>query len=216
MSRFVRVLAPAALLLSALAAAPAQAHEGNPQYRSVVRSIAPATPGLQARVLDHDDALQLVNRSGKAVVILGYAGDPYARVLADGTVQVNERSPDVALDEDAHQHDAVDTTAPAGAPRWHTLDRTGRFEWHDHRIHYRDAGLPRPVTDRTKETKVFDWQVPLRVGARRGAIAGTLAWVGEPGSSSFPTAAVVSLAVLALLAIGAVALVRRRRAEQAR
>ena len=55
--------------------------------------------------------------------------------------------------------------------------------------------------------------MPLLVAGAPGAIDGTLTWVGEPGAgSSFPTAAVVSLVVLVLLAVGAVVLVRRRRA----
>jgi len=206
-----RTIALSAAALLALAA-PAAAHEGDPDYRSVVTAVTPRTPGLDARVLDHDDALELVNRGGPTVVVLGYAGEPYARVLADGTVQVNERSPAVALNEDEHQHEAPPATAPAGPPRWRTLDRTGRLEWHDHRIHYRGHGLPPQVDDAAERTLVRAWRVPLRVGGRPGAIAGTLTWLGEPDDGGFPAAAAASLAALALLALGAVALVRRRRA----
>lgn len=209
--RRLRRAAALALAAVTLAVAPAAAHEGEPQYRSVVTAITPATAGLRVEVLDHDDALQLVNRSGATVVVYGYDREPYARVLADGTVQVNERSPAVTLNEDQHEADDPPATAPEGPPRWRTLDRTGRFEWHDHRIHWRKDGLPPQVTDRAKETKVFDWRVPLRVGGRPGAIVGTLTWVGEPSSSSFPTGAVVSLAAVALLGLAAVVLIRRRR-----
>jgi MYXO-CTERM domain-containing protein len=164
------------------------------------------------QVLDHDDALQIVYHGKETVVVYGYDGEPYVRVLPDGTVQVNERSPALALNDDEHQHVTPPAKAPIGAPRWHTLDRTGRFEWHDHRIHWRKAGLPPQVTDTARQTKVFDWRVPLRVGGASGAIAGTLTWVGEAGSSSgFPTAAAISLAVLLLLAVAGVGLVRRRR-----
>ena len=93
-----------------------------------------------------------------------------------------------------------------------TLDETGRFAWHEDRIKWRKSAVPPQVTDRSKETKVLDWRVPIRVGTQAGAIEGTLFWVGEPGSSDgFPVAAVVSLAVLAGLAAAAVVLVRRRR-----
>jgi len=209
--RRLRRAAAIALAALPLAVASAAAHEGDPQYRSVVTAVSPATAGLRVEVLDHDDALQLVNRSGTTIVVYGYDREPYARVLADGTVQVNERSPAVTLNEDDHEAEDPPASAPEGPPRWRTLDRTGRFEWHDHRIHWRKDGLPPQVTDRTQETKVFDWRVPLRVGGHAGAVAGTLTWVGEPSSSSFPTAAVVSLVVLALLGLAAVALVRRRR-----
>lgn len=263
MSRFRRAALPAALLL-ALAAVPAAAHEGNPDYRSTVREITPPTEGLTARVLDHDDALLVVNQSDEVVVILGDRGVPYARLLADGTVQVNTRSPLAHEDEEpeadggdegasaaplgapsgpglyasvtllahgdevheaspAHSDDATGDDATRGArangPAWLTLDGTGRFQWHDDRIKYRASAVPPQVTDESEETKVKDWRVPIAVGGQPGAIAGTLTWVGEPGGgSSFPTAAVVSLVVLAGLAVGAVAVVRRRRAagEQGR
>jgi hypothetical protein len=201
----------AALALGA-AAVPVAAHEGDQRYRSVVTAVTPATRGLQAQVLDYDDRLQLVNHSGRTVMIAGYAGAPYARVLADGTVQVNQRSAGVTLNEDEGQALAVTAVKDKpGPPAWKTLDRTGTIEWHDHRIHYRASAVPPQVRDRSKRTLVDRWRVPIVVGGRPGTIAGTLTWVGTGGSSSFPVAAVVSLAMLVVLALGAVALVQRRR-----
>jgi hypothetical protein len=225
MSR-IRKAALSAALVSALAAVPAAAHEGDPHYRSTVVQIIPATDGLSGTVLDHDDELQLVNKSGKDVIVLDQDGEPYARLQADGTVQVNGRS-SLARGENAppsgaqasatllahagHEHE--------GAPlrsAWVTVDRTGRYAWHDPRINYRVRAVPPQVTDTSKETKVKDWRVPLLVAGQAGDVLGTLTWLGEPGGgSSFPTAAVVSLVVLALLAAGAVVLVRRRRAGEA-
>jgi len=246
MPRIRKAVLPAALsVLSALSASvPAAAHEGDPHYRSVVNEIVPATDGLSGTVLDHDDALQLMNKSTKDVVVLDEDGEPYARLLADGTVQVNARSsmargenapPSGAAHDDhasadarlyasvtllahaEHEHGAEagdDAGGTSAAPRtdWVTLDRTGRYAWHDPRINYRAQPVPPQVTDTSQETKVKDWRVPLLVAGQAGAVLGTLTWVGEPGGgSSFPTAAVVSLIVLALLAAGAVVLVRRRR-----
>lgn len=248
MSR-IRIAVLSAALASALAV-PALAHEGDPRYRSVVNEIVPATEGLTATVLDHDDALQIVNKSGEDVVVLDQDAEPYARLLADGTVQINARS-SLARGENAppsgaeadHAHDdsadarlyasvtllahgdeehapgeAHDEGAGAddgtAAPRiaWVTIDRTGRYAWHDPRINDRTHRIPPQVTDESKETKVKDWRVPLLVAGQAGDVLGTLTWVGEQGGgSSFPTAAVVSLAVLALLAVAAVVLVRRRR-----
>jgi len=225
MSR-IRKTALSAALVSALAAVPAAAHEGDPHYRSVVTSIVPATDGLSGNVLDHDDELQLVNKSGKDVVVLDERGEPYARLQADGTVQVNARS-SMARGENApppgaeasitllahagHEHEAAPPTTA-----WATVDRTGRYAWHDPRINYRVRPVPPQVTDTSKQTKVEDWRVPLLVAGQAGDVLGTLTWLGEPGGgSSFPTAAVVSLVVLALLAVAAVVLVRRRRAAEA-
>jgi len=238
-----RALAPAALAALVLAAVPAAAHEGDARYRSVVQRIVPPTDGLSATVLDHDDALQLVNESGRDVVVLDEDGEPFARLLADGSVQVNRASS--LAREDRRDDDetasaprlyaAVDVApllahggeehapgeehaAPRAAPRiaWTTVDRTGRYSWHDPRISYRGQGVPPQVTDETRETKVEDWRVPLLVGGAAGDVIGTLTWVGEPGAgSSFPTAAVVSLVVLGLLGAAGVVLARRRRAGEA-
>ena len=240
-SRIRAVVLPAIVTaLLALSAGPALAHEGDSHYRSVVTRIVPAADGLSAQVLDHDDALLIVNKSDRDVTILDRAGGPYARLLADGTVEVNARS-SLAVGENApsgphgqpedhadaslyasvtllahagHEHgDEGGAGAPAGAgPDWVTIDKTGRYQWHDPRINYRTHPVPPQVTDTSKETKVKDWRVPLLVAGRAGDVLGTLTWVGEPGAgSSFPTAAVVSLVVLVLLAAGAVVLVQRRR-----
>jgi hypothetical protein len=214
MSRFDQAALPTALLLLALTAAPALAHEGNPNYRSVIETIAPSTHGLSGQILDHDDELAIVNKSDRDVTLLGTDDKPYARLLADGTVQVNARSA-MATGENAPPADGK-----AAGGGWVTIDKTGRYAWHDPRINYRTRPVPPQVSDQSKLTKVKDWRVPLRVAGQAGAVDGTLFWVGKPGAgSSFPTGAVVSLVVLVLLGLGAVALVRRRRAaaeEQAR
>jgi len=218
---------PAALAAAglALAAASAAAHEGDPRYRSTVEAIVPATEGLSARVLDHDDALELTNRSGKDVVVLGEDGRPWIRLRADGAVQVDRAAEEteeehagagwkLASYQLAHEGHEHEEPAPAGgrAIHWATLDRTGRYAWHDARIRWTGAGLPPEVVDESRETRISAWRVPIRVGDRPGAIQGTLTWVGEPAAEGgFPTGAAVSLGAIALLVLAAVALVRRRR-----
>ena len=233
----------AAVLLTAAAVGPAAAHEGNPDYRSEVRAVTPSTDGVTVRVLDHDDSLELTNRGDKAVLVYGYENEPYVRVLADGSVQVNEASTTIkaagqedaeeeddhasagyvlasydyahAGGEEGHHDESSESKSGSGtsdAVRWVTLDKTGRFAWHEDRIKWRKTAVPPQVTDRSQETKVLDWRVPIRVGTQAGAIEGTLFWVGEPGSTDgFPVTAVVSLAAVALLAAAAVVVVRRRR-----
>jgi hypothetical protein len=214
LSRVWRAVSPAVVLL-AMSAVPAGAHQGNPDFRSVVRSVTPSVPGLQVQVLGFDSELQLTNRTGRAVVIYGYDGEPYARVLTDGTVQTNVRSPAVYLNEDRFGTTPVPASAkPSLPPQWRTLDRTGRFVWHDHRMHWMAHTTPPIVHDTSKKTKVFDYTIPLQVGAGRGAVGGTLYWVGS--ASGFPVAAIVSLVVVVLLAVGLVVVVRRRRGGGAR
>ena len=154
----------AALLLGA---APALAHQGNPHYRSTVERITPPVKGVTATVLNFDDRIQIQNTSGRTVVIDGYDGKPYARLLADRTVQVNTNNPAYYLNDDRY----ADATVPKGlgtTPKWKLVDRTGRFEWHDHRSHYMSPKVPPKVTDQDKRTFIFDWKVPIEVDGAQG------------------------------------------------
>ena len=138
-----------ALAVAALLAPPALAHEGNPNYRSTVRAVDPASEGLSVQVLNFDDRLELRNDSGRMVTIMGYGGEPYARLLADGTVQVNRRSPASYLNEDRFADAEVPQSADSdAAPVWRTLDGSGRFDWHDHRAHWMGKNLPPQVEGR--------------------------------------------------------------------
>jgi hypothetical protein len=212
MSRLRLVVALAALFALALAPA-ALAHQGNPNYRSVVDGVTPKVPGVRLQVLNLDDRLELQNTSGRTVLVKGYNGEPYARILADGTVQVNRRSPAFYLNDDRFAQVKVPADAKPGAtPQWQVVDKAGRFQWHDHRIHWMSQIPPTQVTDKSKRTKVFDWQVPLQVGATKGAINGTLFWQPRAGGGA-PVGAYAGLGLIALLGLGAVAAVRRRRAE---
>ncbi len=198
-----------ALIALALAATNAHAHGGGGlDYISKVRS---APDGTAVEVLERDDRLVLRNGSGKTVVVEGYNGEPYARLGADGTVEVNLNSPAHYLNEDRFAK--VDLPARAdeqAAPAWERVDRSGSFEWHDHRMHWMGAGRPPAVEDPERRTKVFDWAVPLRVGSSPGSVTGTLTWVGR-ADDSFPVAAAVALGAVVLGGIVLVVVVRRRR-----
>jgi hypothetical protein len=99
--RFLAGAAAAATLLFAVAPA-ALAHQGNPHYRSTVTSVTPPVKGLTVTVLNYDDRLELSNFSGQDVVIDDYKGKPYARVLADRTVEVNTNSEAYYLNDDRY------------------------------------------------------------------------------------------------------------------
>ena len=201
----------AAIAIAIAAAAPAHAHKGDPNFISTVRSVTPAVAGLQVTMLDRDDRLELRNRSGRDVVVLGYEGEPYARVLAGGKVQVNTRSPALYLNTDRDAGGEVPKSAAAkAAPRWRTESGTGRFEWHDHRAHWMGAKRPEQVRDPSVRTRVFSWKVPIEVARREGRIAGVLDWTpSEDGGP--PTAALIALAAVALGGGALVVVVRRRR-----
>jgi hypothetical protein len=180
------------------------------QYRTYVTSVTPKVAGLNLEVLEFADRLLLRNNTGKTVTIYGYSGEPYARVQPGGTAEQNVRSPAVYLNTNFYANVAVPPTANANdPPKWAVVDRTGQFEWHDHRIHWMSPVTPPQVKDKSKRTKIFDWSVPISVGTQKGAIDGELFWV--PESSKAPTAAIVALIVLGILALAFVLIIRRRR-----
>jgi hypothetical protein len=206
-----RVAALLALATALVAAPAALAHDGNPNFLSEVSRITPAADGVTVEVLNRDDRLLLHNTSDRDVLILGYDDEPYARVLADGTVEVNTDSEAYYLNDDRFAN--VDVPAGVdgkGAPAWKAVGGNGRFEWHDHRAHYMAQGRPPQVEDPGVETKVFDWTVPIEVGGERGDIAGTLHWTPLPGGGP-PIGAIVAGAGILIALCVAVAVVRHRR-----
>jgi hypothetical protein len=183
----------------------------NYNYRSNITRVAPQLPGLHLEVLEFADRLVLSNHTGQTVTVYGYQGEPYARVLASGAVEVNERSPAYFLNQSFYAAVNVPPSAsPSAKPAWTLIDRTGRLEWHDHRIHWMSPALPPQVKDKAKRTKIFDWQVPIAVGAKRGTVDGQLFWVPEQGSKT-PVGAIVALVLIVLVGLGLVLFVRRRR-----
>jgi hypothetical protein len=188
----------------------------NYNYRSSITAVSPSVAGLSLQVLEFADRLLLENHTGKTVTVYGYEGEAYARVLANGTVEVNTRSPAYYLNQSFYGQVTVPPSATAHAqPRWTVIDRTGTFEWHDHRIHWMSPVPPAKVANKSKRTLIFDWQVPISVGSSTGSVEGQLFWEPEEGTKT-PIAAIVALVAIVLGAIAFVLFVRRRRRAGAR
>ena len=167
MRRVGRALALAAVVL-AVSAPAALAHGGNPDYRSVIDRVTPKVPNVSFQVLSYDSYFELLDQHGHEVVIYGYENEPYARMLKNGTVQVNQRSPATYLNDSRFATTQVPPIAdPKAPPQWKTVDDSGTFIWHDHRMHYLSTATPPQVTDKSRKTKIFDYTIPLRVDGRR-------------------------------------------------
>ena len=149
------------------------------------------------------------------MLVRGYEREPYARLRADGTVEVNKRSPSYYLNEERYGGTPVPPSAsPKAPPQWSLVSKTGRFEMHDHRIHWMSKGATPPqVKDKDKRTKVFDWRVPIKVGSQPAALTGTLFWAPSSGGG-VPTAAIVALVVLVIATVILFIATRRIRARR--
>ena len=193
------------------------------RFTSVLTSERPVVPGLRWHVIDRNDEIEVVNHSRETVTVYGYSneqrnvaydGGPYAQILGDGTVRVNQNSPAFYLNQSFFGTGvAVPPSASASAPPdWVTVAHNGTYIWHDHRIHYLALDVPKAVTDVHKRTLVRSWYVPVKVGSTRGYLAGKLFWNAQKGFS-FPIGAIIALIVVVLGGAALVIVVRRRRAR---
>jgi hypothetical protein len=210
------VLVALAALASLMLVPAAAAHGGGGAlgFRSTVTKIGPAAAGVSVQVLDSDDRLVLINRTGKPLVIEGYEGEPYL-AFRDGRVLRNTRSPATYLNDD--RFGAVELPAkadPKAPPEWEEVAQKEVYEWHDHRIHWMSKTLPPKIAAAKSEPHhVFDWKVPGTLDGKRFAIAGTLDYEPPPGGN--PTMLVGAAAVVLLGGAGVVVLRRRRLSARA-
>lgn len=207
-----RILAGALVTFaSLLTATSAFAHAGNPNYESLVSGVKPAIPGFSVTVLNGDDRLEVDNSGKSTVTIDGYNGESYLRMSPDGTVAVNLNSPAYYLNQDRTNTATVPPGVNADAPpKWKVVEHTGRYQFHDHRMHWMGTSTPKQVTNKSARTKIFDWQVPVHTASATGAIDGQLFWRGSSGGA--PVGAFIGLALIVLLGGATVVFVRRRRA----
>lgn len=213
-----------ALILSIVAGAllvpagPASAHAGDTSkatnYRTTVTGITPAQPGLEVAVVEAGARLELVNRTGRTVEILGYQGEPYLEVRPDGTYE-NANSPSTYRNQTADGDSPVPATAdPAAPPQWRRVSGATTVRWHDQRARWTGAGPPAAAqAEPGRVHRLRDWSLPLREQTRTFEIRGTLDYVPPPVAwlwwlgALLLAAAVTALGRRSVRAVGAVALV---------
>jgi hypothetical protein len=205
-SRRAAVVVAVAALLVAGGAAPADAHAvGGAQasnYQTRILSVQPAVPGLQVEVADAGARLRVRNRTGREVMVLGYAGEPYLRVGPAGVFE-NRRSPATYLNRVRINPAPPPPDASADAPPlWRRIGDADTVTWHDHRAHWMGTTDPPQVKAAPGRTQVVlpGWQVELQVGSQHVRVSGDLRWV--PGPSPWPwlATAVAWLLVVVLAA----------------
>jgi hypothetical protein len=198
--------AVAGLLLVVGGAGPAQAHVVGiggraSNYRTDVLDVTPPVPGLTVRALEAGNQLELTNRSGQEVVVLGYRSDPYLRIGPAGVYE-NQRSPSAYANRFANAPNRIpEELDPAAPPQWRRIRNQPDAIWHDHRTHWSGPDPPAVTTDRGhRQVVVPNWQIPLRLGQRTALIEGDIVWV--PGPSPWPWVLLALAAFAMVLATG--------------
>ncbi|HSR26994.1 MAG TPA: hypothetical protein VLR51_00930 [Actinomycetes bacterium] len=200
------LVAGLALLLLGASAGPAAAHaigtgtEAS-NYRTRIRGIDQGVPGIAVRTVAGEQ-LELTNRSGQEVVVLGYRLEPYLRI-GPGGVYENQRSPSTYTNRfRAAPAEIPSEFDPAAAPEWRRVGDGPSAAWHDHRAHWASPDPPAvKANPGASHVIVPDWRIPVRQGKQDMVIRGDITWV--PGPSPWPWAlAAVALFAAALAAAG--------------
>jgi hypothetical protein len=200
------LVAGLALLLLGASAGPAAAHAvgtgtAATNYRTEISGIDGSPRGISVRTVAGEQ-LELTNRSGQEVVVLGYRLEPYLRVGPTGVFE-NQRSPSTYTNRfRTAPADIPSEFDPKAAPEWRRVGDGPSAAWHDHRSHW--TGPDPPAVKAKPEAShlvVPDWQIPLRQADRTMVIRGDITWV--PGPSPWPWALIaVALFAAALAAAG--------------
>jgi hypothetical protein len=209
--RILAVVAGTALTLL-LAAGPAAADPARPtHYQATVTGLAGpdgAAVGdlpIEVTIAGGDAFVVLRAAPGTTVEVPGYQQEPYLRIAADGTVEVNERSPARWLNDARYGSRDVDVPPqadPEAPPTWEVVASGGTYAWHDHRVHVMSPVLP-PQVDPGAGTvqPVWDTNVPLLVDGQPVAVEVSLVWLPGPspvGAWSFVLLAAGVVAALVL------------------
>lgn len=189
--------------------------EDEPRYRSEVTAVAPAIPGLEARIIGGQDKLELTWSGSEDLVVEGTEGEPMLRFRPTG-IEVNERSPSAyASSERFGRVDPPSGADPDAPPSWRPLASPGPFSWYEHRAQWMRSERPASVTDEASAVTIRDWSVPITVGGRDAAIEGTLSWTADPAAiraqaSELSSPLLSALVLVAAMVVGGLVGVRLR------
>jgi len=194
-----RVAGALAVSVLAVLASPGTVHADAPgptDFRSTVVAVTPPTETIAVTFIGGGSFVQLTADAGTEVAVPGYQGEPFLRVLADGTVEANDRSPSLYIsrvdaDGSGDVPEFADATLP---PDWSVVGSQGRYAWHDHRAHWMS---PDPPPGAQPGSRVMDGVVPLLVDGVPVEVAVAVDWLAPP--SVLPLHAGAGIAGLVLL-----------------
>ena len=196
-----------AALLAAVVLGPAQpvsAHGGNggasSDYRIQVMGFDGDATGIEVRPVELGNRMELDRTTAKEVQILGYEGEPYLRLDADGVFE-NVNSPAHFINLDRFARTPIPPTATAtAAPNWVKLSDASSVRWHDHRTHWMDPTPRQDVRDNPDVERVIfpANRVELLVDGKQVAAIVKVTWLPPPSRMTWLV--ITSLSACALLA----------------
>ena len=206
------LVATATLLWLGVAAAPASAHSvagvSPTNFRTTLRSVAPQVPGLDVKVVEAGSRLEVENRTGQELIVLGYKGEPYLRIGPDGVFQ-NKLSPATYINASRKGGTPPPAAeqAQVGETDWEKISSEPIARWHDHRIHWMGNLNPPEVRNSPDKRHVIkmsqddpQWAVPMRLGAQEVVAKGDLVW--QPGPSPLPWFALIAASLALVVVVG--------------
>ncbi|HEX5616542.1 MAG TPA: hypothetical protein VFZ83_15410 [Acidimicrobiia bacterium] len=133
-----------------------------------VRSVTPEISGLDVRIVDVGEHVEVRNHTANEVTVLGYDAEPYLRVGPDGVFR-NRRSPATFWNE----QDIRSETPPAGfdasaTPDWERIGSGRVVRWHDHRAHWMGSEPD------DGEQILSTWEITLVAGGREIVVRGDI------------------------------------------
>jgi hypothetical protein len=201
------LVAAAALAWVGLSAVPASAHSVSgvsaTNLQTNLRSVTPTVSGLEVKVVESGSRLEVTNKTGKEVIVLGYKDEPYLRIGPDGVFQ-NRLSPATYINKSREGQEPTEAArnAKVGDTDWEKISSEPLARWHDHRIHWMSPNDPPEARAEPGKRHVInaEWVVPMKTGAETVSIKGDLIW--EPGPSALPWYLLIVVLLAAVVLVG--------------
>ena len=149
-------------------------------------------PGVRIEVIGGDDRLRLRWSGDGELIVRGYAGEPYLRLVPDGAFE-NAASPSVVANRERFGG-VVDAASTSGTPpQWRRISDEPVAVWHDHRAHWMSEAAPPPgvARDPGREQIVQRWEIPMTVSGAPAAVSGRLVYLPPPSPWPWVALAVV-------------------------
>ena len=179
-TRTLRLLLLAAVLVLCTAGPAAADAAGPSDFRSEVDRLAPEVEGVAAEIRGGDSFLEVSVDGSRTVIVEGYEGEPYLRFNPDGIVERNRLSAATYLNDDRDGSVAipadVSDAGPDAEPEWEPIADGGTYAWHDHRVHWMEDASPSVERGQPVPGAYDPWRVPIVADGSPAVIEGTLVY----------------------------------------